>query len=559
MAFTLNESQQYTLDDSFYSLNERTKKFILSSWAKSFADIIFPIINEQRFAILYSDKKASRPNNPVNSVVGALILKEMFDLTDDELFASILCDVRFQYALHTTSFSEQPFSDRTFSRFRERNYLHTIETGVDLLHQEMEAMAQNFAKYLNINPTLKRMDSIMVSSSCKKMSRLEVLYTCVANMVKAVHRTGEEQYLKNKEHYLQADDCNIFIYHRKNEDVSSRLQQVLEDAANLVDELGETFFELPEYQLLRRVLYEQMDEDSDGKMIPKDKKNIPPNSLHNPSDPDATYRTKAKQRHIGFVGNFVETFDEKNAIITSYDYQINSHPDTAFCKEIIEKLGLQESELTLIADGGYASTENSELAGTHNIDLITTALTGKIPNKIFAGFQIDVQKREVLICPNGNKPYKTTYHKATEMYRTNFSKSHCETCPHREECGATIQKDSAFVIVSTKMIQRASYLVKLSTEEYQLLSNKRNGVEGIPSVLRRKYDIDHIPVRGLVRSKIWYSFKICAINAKRVIKRATSLSTIAFSITKGLFFYLFVIHKSKLILFKRTKVVVLTP
>lgn len=50
------------------------------------------------------------------------MLKEMLGLSDDELMDSICCDVRFQYALHTTSFEEQPISDRTFSRFRERLY-----------------------------------------------------------------------------------------------------------------------------------------------------------------------------------------------------------------------------------------------------------------------------------------------------------------------------------------------------------------------------------------------------------------------------------------------------
>jgi len=188
MAFVENTYQQISIEDSFLNLSERTKKFILNSWAKPFADLIFPEINEKRFAVLYSDNDASRPNNPVNAMIGALILKEMFNLTDEELLESIICDPRFQYALHTTSFIEQPFSDRSFSRFRERLYLYTLETGIDLLHEEMESMAKVFVKYMDINPTVKRMDSLMVSSSCKKMSRLEILYTTVANMVKKVDK-----------------------------------------------------------------------------------------------------------------------------------------------------------------------------------------------------------------------------------------------------------------------------------------------------------------------------------------------------------------------------------
>lgn len=528
MSFTTNKSQQISFDDNFSTLNERTKKFVMNSWAKGFSEIIFSAINEERFAVLYSDLEASRPNNPVNTVIGSLILKEMFNLTDDELLASILCDIRFQYALHTTSFKEQPFSDRTFSRFRERLYNYTIDTGIDLLQEEMESLAEIFVKYMNINPTLKRMDSMMVSSSCKKMSRLEILHTCMANMAKAVERTGQVQLLKNIEHYLKEEDRNETIYHRKSEEISSRLQQTIDDATFLMSQLEEPYYDLPEYQLLRRVLVEQTQKNSEGKIVPKDNKQITPNSLQNPSDPDATYRSKAGKDNKGYVSNLVETVDDNGAIITSYDYQQNSHSDSSFCKETIEKLGLQDDKTTLLADGAYASVENMELATNNNIELVTTALLGKSPDVIQADFVIDTGTREVIKCPAGHKPYKTRYYEETGLYRASFSKKKCETCAYRERCGAILLKKSAYVTVSEKTIQRASYLKKLSTEEYHSLSKKRNGVEGLPSVLRRRYGVDHMPVRGLVRSKIWFSFKIGAINVKRVLERALSLRSDCF-------------------------------
>lgn len=393
MAFIRNKSQQISLEDSFLTLNERTKKFVTNSWAKGFSDVVFPAINEERFAVLYSDRKASRPNNPVNAIVGSLILKEMFNLTDDELPASILCDVRFQYALHTTSFKEQPFSDRTFSRFRERLYLHTLDTGVDLLQEEMEAMAEVFVRYLNINSSVKRMDSLMVSSSCKKMSRLEILYTCVANIVKSIHKTGENQLLVGMGNYLKEEDRNEMIYHRKKEEISSRLQQVIGDANELISRLGDHYSEFPEYQLLQRVLKEQTEKTSDGKVVTKDKKQVSPQSLQNPSDPDATYRSKAGKDNKGYVGNLVETFDDHGAIITSYDYQKNNHSDSSFCKETINKFGKQETPTKLLADGAYASTENMEIASEYNIELVTTALLGKSPDVIQAEFQIDSKKK----------------------------------------------------------------------------------------------------------------------------------------------------------------------
>ena len=77
MSFVLNGYQQISLFDSLGFLSERKQKILENSWAKPFSDIIFANIDEMIFAPLYSDKRNSRPNAPVNVIVGALILKEL--------------------------------------------------------------------------------------------------------------------------------------------------------------------------------------------------------------------------------------------------------------------------------------------------------------------------------------------------------------------------------------------------------------------------------------------------------------------------------------------------
>lgn len=105
MSFVPNNSNQLNFDDSVFNLTEREKKFLDKSWAKPFADKIFPNIDEKPFSVLYGNQD-SRPNTPVNVIIGSLILKEMLGDTDDELVESLMFDVRYQYALHTTSFDE---------------------------------------------------------------------------------------------------------------------------------------------------------------------------------------------------------------------------------------------------------------------------------------------------------------------------------------------------------------------------------------------------------------------------------------------------------------------
>ena len=74
MSFKENSYQQISFTDSFSGLTAGEQKALEKSWAKVFADEIFPAIDEKRFSVLYSDK-ASRPNTLVNVIVGALIIK----------------------------------------------------------------------------------------------------------------------------------------------------------------------------------------------------------------------------------------------------------------------------------------------------------------------------------------------------------------------------------------------------------------------------------------------------------------------------------------------------
>ena len=88
MAFRENSNQQLSFNDTLWGLTEREKKALEKSWARTFAEEIFPNIDETRFSVLYSDK-ASRPNTPINVIVGDLVIKELFDYSDDEIVENL--------------------------------------------------------------------------------------------------------------------------------------------------------------------------------------------------------------------------------------------------------------------------------------------------------------------------------------------------------------------------------------------------------------------------------------------------------------------------------------
>lgn len=210
--FCSNKNQPVSLFDPVHSMPKYLKKILDKSWAETFRGKIFPYINEERFAVLYSDNHATRPNTPVNVLFGLLILKELLQQTDEELIGSLHFDQRCQYALWTTGYEKQPVSVNTLTNFRSRLYEYSMETGIDLVQEEVEALSKRIAEYLQIDNKNIRMDSCMVSSSCKKLSRLELIYSVNAKFVKALKKVNEEIIPDNCKAYLKKEHKNETIY-----------------------------------------------------------------------------------------------------------------------------------------------------------------------------------------------------------------------------------------------------------------------------------------------------------------------------------------------------------
>ena len=134
--FRKNSMQQLNLDDKIVNMPKYLRRNLEKSWATPFHKYVFSKINEDRFEVLYSDI-VSRPNVPVNVLIALLILKENFGLSDEDLVGSLHFDMRFQYALGTTSYEKQPVSINTLYNFRSRVLEYEKLTGRDLIKVEI--------------------------------------------------------------------------------------------------------------------------------------------------------------------------------------------------------------------------------------------------------------------------------------------------------------------------------------------------------------------------------------------------------------------------------------
>jgi hypothetical protein len=518
MSFRKNSSQQMSIFDTTFSLTEREKKALERSWAKIFAEDVFPQIDEERFSVLYSDK-ASRPNTPINVIVGALVLKELFGISDDEIVDNLMLDPRYQLALHTTSYQEQPLSDKSLSRFRVRCYNYEETYGIDLYHGFVTNLAEASAKMMSIDKRIRRMDSLMVEANIRKLSRMELLYTCISKLVTYLHKNGHDDLIGHMAHYYDPNDFNKVIYHCSDVDVEERFKVLLKDADTLLERCDGSFDEVTEYQLFVRCLSEQtIVENNTRRLRTKEDKSMDSALMQSPVDPDATFRTKAGKQHRGYTANVEESVGANGSIITDYQFDSNNKSDSEFLKEHLEHIGHQDEETTIVADGAYSGDENVNAAADQNIKLVTTDLLGKDVDPIMGAFQFSEDGTKVLQCPAGNVPKTNWYNKQSGQVNVSFPRECCAGCPYQQNCHPKIFKRVSKLTVSNKMKNRAIIQRRMQTDEFKMLARLRNGVETVPSLLKNQFNVNKMRVHGLIRCKFNFGSKIAALNFRKLFR-----------------------------------------
>lgn len=103
-------------------------------------------------------------------------------------------------------------------------------------------------------------------------------------------------------------------------------------------------------------------------------------------------------------------------------------------------------------------------------------------------------------------------------------------CQNIEQVKANVVK------TNQKAINNAKLKEERKSSEYQEVSNIRAGVEGLPSLLRRRYHIDTRPVKGKFYLKLEFSTSIIAINIKRASKIAQNTTIITPKLTSWIKF-----------------------
>ena len=167
------------------------------------------------------------------------------------------------------------------------------------------------------------------------------------------------------------------------------------------------------------------------------------------------------------------------------------------------------------------------IPASHNLKLITTNFTGRKPEEIYADFKFSDDGHFLLECINGCMPSECNYDAGNDRSVTYFKTEECSSCPYKDRCRPRFLKTRVRKEVSWKSVGRAKQLQYMKTEEFSKYARFRNGVEAIPSLLRRRYHVDKILTHGKNRTRFHFGFKIAALDFQKLLDYINSLDNCA--------------------------------
>jgi len=421
------------------TLSPRQKKRLEDSSYNFFYKTIFCNIKEGDFSVLYS-AKASRPNAPINCMVAALILKQKYNWTYEELFDQIDFNILAKTALGLGSIDNSPFNQATLFNFQNRLLNYYTETNVNLLEQVFDNLTADQIKELRIKTDIQRTDSFMAASNIRSYGRLQLLVEVLLRLWKILDKADKALYLQEFSAY-SGQSSGQYIHKLKASDLPGEIEEIAR-----IYHFSKLHI-MPKYrnsvlnEIFERVYTEHF-------TVVEEKIEVRPSGelnsscLQSPDDMDATYRKKRDQEYRGQSINVVETASKDNPVnlITDVAVNPNNVDDAQVLNQRTDKILEKTPDLCeLHTDGAYSSPAIDLKFEEENITQIQTAVRGKQCKVDFEIKEAGKNKYSVS-CPNQMIASQET----PTRYKANFDGDKCKHCPLAGQC--PVAKDKPYFV-----------------------------------------------------------------------------------------------------------------
>jgi hypothetical protein len=500
--FRKNERHwQMELISSIYSLPKKQQERLEASWAGTFYREYFCRMDETPFAVLYSDVD-SRPNIPINVLVGLEALKAGFGWSDEEAYDHFCFDVQVRYALGYRDLNEGHFELRTLYNFRERVARRMQETGENLIARAFEQVADQQVAAYRLKTNKLRVDSTQIASNIRRMSRLQLLVEVLQRAHRMLEEADQERYTDAFAPYLKGSSGQ-YLYHIKGEEYAEHLQRAGELMQRLLAELPTRYVDEPAYQVLARVFAEHFAVE-EANLRAKAGEELSASSLQSPDDWEATYRQKRGQGYVGYVANVTETCHPENPfqLIVKVQTEPNTTDDAAMLATALPELKARTGVDEMNADGGYNGAAADDALREQHVQLVQTAIRGRQPAEDRVGlddfvWQMDADGRpQQVTCPQGQQAPVTSGRKA-QRYRAAFDARGCARCAQRAQCPvAPLKGDTENVLRFAQQNVDVALRRQRCAEARANPHNLRAAIEATVRAVKCPFGNGKVPVRG---------------------------------------------------------------
>lgn len=518
-------------------LPEEKRRRLEKAWPETFRTRVLPLIEEERFRHLFDDDNG-RPNKPVQTVIGILILKDIYDLTDEEVLFNVDFNLAYQHAL-ALDVDEAHCCQKTLHNFRVK----LLESESDAL--VFESLTAEILNALGIDTEKQRLDSTHIVSNIRRLTRLGLFCETIRMFLSALKDSSPRKFAvvpaSLRQRYLKENGKTTRFGDAPSKETRRRLGVCARDIWRLVDRFRgqKDVCRLKAYGLLERLLKDQCDvvsapvigEDGDADVseggapvVVKEPKKVRSDSLQTPHDPAVTY---SGHKGKGYEVQIAETHgnETKPEIITHVALTNSADSDKHSAVPTLEALAERDIQPgTMVADTTYGPTENVIEYAKRGTELLTPT-PGNEAGKAKEGeigpedFVVDPNGVETPVCPASQLACRVERNEERGTIRVFFSGGLCDNCKYGASCPTRRLKDGTrvFSVTEQKAVLAARRLYE-ATDEFSERYAQRAGIEATASELKRGHGLGRLRTRGRLRVRLAMYLKATACNVKRMVK-----------------------------------------
>jgi hypothetical protein len=520
----IKDQKQNNLFDPWSFLSPKRRLLLDQSWAGLFKKELLCELPVGEVAPFFNDG-FGRPTKELYTALGALVLQQAHDLTDDETVNQLAFNIQWHYALNITEESDSAKYMCLKTLWNMRSII--VDNGLDAVI--FDHTTDKLAKVFKVNTDNQRIDSVHIKSNMRRLGRIGI-FTSGINKFLVNLKRGHEALFDTVDKgiidkYFSEKSLQCFSMVKPSESAKT-LASVSADLFDLVQQ----FKDHPEikavhsYKLLERVLKEQCNVNvSDTNPIEMKKpKEIPSDSLQNPSDPDATYSGHKGQ---GYQVQIMETYCKEEEVregtlnlITHVQVDPAHESDANALIPAIEST--KERNLSpeeVLADSLYGSDENCQEAKQLGVEVVAPTMGSKKESSIsLSDFEV-TEKGTIVSCPQGHTPIRTK--KKKTRHTVAFDSQQCINCPNQNSCPVKQGKKHHYLRYTEKEMRLSKRRAYEQTDEFKDRYRWRSGSEATMSEYDRRTGVKHLRVRGLKAVRFCATLKAIGVN----IFRATAV------------------------------------